>query len=101
MSQMGVLVMENRRHSQQAHGEDSYAKNQDRTQAVAPSDLHRTQGNPDFQESHIGLIQRNGFDHFQVLFPSAALGDLAHQSTIAVGVQNKGVFFPLSDPPHV
>src|SRR4029434_1725578 len=98
---MRVLVVENRRHSQNARGYDSQPQGNDGAQAVVPGDLHRSQGKADLEETQIGFIQRNGFDYLKVTFSPAALDDLAEELTVNLRPQNQGFFFLLSDTARV
>ena len=72
-------------------------KDDDGTQAVAPSDFHRSEGQTDLEKSQIGFVERNRLNYFKIPFAPAAVDDLTEKLTVDFGFQNQRLFFLLSD----
>src|SRR6266403_2285706 len=99
--QVQMLVMENRRHSQNACCYDGQPEYDDGAHAVTPGDFHRSERQTDLQKSQIVFVEGNRFYNLKVPFSSAAIDNLAEKLTIELGLQNQRLFFLLTDTASV
>ena len=97
LDQVSILVMKNRRHSQNPRGDDGQAEDNDGAQAVAPGGFHRSEGQADLEKPQIGFVERNRLNYFKIPFAPAAVDDLTEQLTIDFGFQYQRLFFLLSN----
>ncbi len=98
--QVAILVMKNRRHSQNPRGKNGQAENDNGAHAVAPGDFHGSERQPYLKESQIGFVQCHRFYHFKISF-APAVDDLTEKLTIDFGSQHQRLFFSLTDPTPV